>query len=109
MAARKSVVKVSALSALTLAAFMVATPAAFAAGTSGKVNNCYTQWWNTAWAQKCDAPGASVSGNYTSIVDCSAPEIPDRSMNVTRSTNSTDTVPGYSNCIYGINTGYIRR
>lgn len=113
MAKRKSVVanvlKVGALSALTITAFAVAAPPAFGAGTSGKVNNCYTQWWNTAWAQKCDSPGASVSGNYTSIVDCSAPEIPDRSMNVNRSLNSTDTVSGYSNCAWGINTGYIQR
>ncbi len=104
-----NVLKVSALSVLSITAFAVAAPAAFGSGTSGKVNNCYTQWYNTAWAQKCDSPGASVAGNYTSIVDCSAPEAPDRSMSVTRSKNSTDTVPGYSNCYYGINTGYIRR
>jgi hypothetical protein len=107
--AAAKVIKASALSALTVAAFAVAAPAAFGAGSSGKVNNCYTQWWRTAWAQKCDAPGASVAGNYTSIVDCRAPEVPDRTMNVNRSLHSTDTVPGYSDCAYGINTAYIRR
>lgn len=37
-------------------------PSSFAAGKSGSVNNCYTQWWNTALAQSCDSPGASDAG-----------------------------------------------
>lgn len=100
--------KVGVISALTVTAFAITAPAAFAAGQSGKVNNCYTQWWTTAWAQKCDSPGASVAGNYTSIVDCSKPQVSDRSLTLNRSKDSTDTISG-EDCLYGINTGYIRR
>lgn len=48
----------------------ISSPAS-GAGTSNKSYNCYTQWWNTAWAQKCDG-GAAVVGRFESSVSCSA-------------------------------------
>jgi hypothetical protein len=35
---------------------------AWAAGTSGRTNGCYVQWWSTAWEGKC-AP-ATALGDY---------------------------------------------
>lgn len=50
--------------------FGVSSPAS-AGGTSNTTYNCYTQWWSTAWAQKCPN-GATKVGNYESSVSCSA-------------------------------------
>ncbi|QOC94171.1 hypothetical protein [Micromonospora craniellae] len=83
---------------------MVATSPAFAAGTSSKVFNCYTEWWNTAWAQKCSAPGATWAGAYDSGVACSAQA--DKSMRVGRTQGSTNTVSG-TDCTFGASNGWI--
>ncbi len=48
-----------------------ATAPASAAGTSKTHYGCYTQWWNTAWAQKCPT-GNTVVGTFESSVACSA-------------------------------------
>ncbi|MFF5073796.1 hypothetical protein ACFY2R_22000 [Micromonospora olivasterospora] len=82
---------------------MVTSPA-FAAGTSSPVFNCYTQWWNTAWAQKCDSPGAKYAGTYVSGVACSAQA--DKSMSIGRVQGSTATVSG-TDCTFGASNGWI--
>ncbi|MDQ1306997.1 MAG: hypothetical protein QG671_2829 [Actinomycetota bacterium] len=47
-------------------------PAASAGGTSSSVYGCYTQWWNTAWAQKCSSGSPSQPGIYLSTAYCKA-------------------------------------
>ncbi|MFF3867201.1 hypothetical protein [Micromonospora sp. NPDC001898] len=101
----KRVAQAAALGMLVAGtAGMMATTPAFAAGTSTKVFNCYTQWWNTAWAQKCDAPGAKYAGAYVSGVECSAQ--PDKDITVGRAQGSTSTSNG-TDCTFGANNGWI--
>ena len=83
---------------------MVATGPASAAGTSSKVFNCYTQWWNTAWAQQCDSPGAKYAGKYISGVDCTAQS--GKSIEVGRAQGSTTTAKG-SDCVFSASKGWI--
>ncbi len=64
----KQLAVIGALAAGVVA--FTATGPATAAGTSSSENNCYTQWWNTAWAQKCGSGGARVGGVYDSWVTC---------------------------------------
>ncbi|MFC8901901.1 hypothetical protein, partial [Micromonospora sp. NPDC057140] len=66
--------------------------------------NCYTQWWNTAWAQKCDSPGAKYAGTYVSGVDCSLQS--SKSMRVVRTQGSTSTVSG-TDCTFSASNGWI--
>ncbi|GAB3801752.1 hypothetical protein [Micromonospora zhanjiangensis] len=82
----------------------IATSPAFAAGTSDTVGNCYTQWWNTAWAQKCPAPGAKWTETYESGITCSAQG--GRTLTVGRAKGSTSTVNG-SDCTFSASNGWI--
>lgn len=84
--------------------FVISGPAS-AAGTSSSSYNCYTQWWNPAWAQKCGSGGASVVGNYESSVSCSAQGT--RYKNVYRLAGSTSTAKG-SDCTFSVGNGKIR-
>ncbi|NIL59535.1 hypothetical protein [Salinispora arenicola] len=81
-----------------------AGPAA-AAGTSDPRNNCYTQWWNTAWAQKCGSAGASDQGLYTSTAHCSGV---DRLRTLTEYRKYRDdfTAKG-SDCLWSVKDGLI--
>lgn len=101
----KRVAQATALAMLSAGAvgMMAAGPAA-AAGTSSKIFNCYTQWWNTAWAQKCDSPGAQYAGTYVSGVACSSE--PDKTMSKGRTQGSTATYSG-SDCTFGASNGWI--
>ncbi|MFC4149035.1 hypothetical protein ACFO0M_22505 [Micromonospora mangrovi] len=83
---------------------LTATAPAAASGTSTTVFNCYTQWWNTAWAQKCSSPGAKYSGAYYSGVACSYQT--DKSMRKVRSAGSTTTYSG-TDCTYSASNGWI--
>ena len=85
------------------AGVMVTSPA-FAADKSSSVFNCYTQWWNTAWAQKCNTPGAKYAGTYVSGVACSAQS--DKSMTQGRVRGSRDTRYG-ADCTFGASNGWI--
>lgn len=100
----KHVVKAAVLVALLVGAVgMTATNPAVAAGTSGKIFNCYTQWWNTAWAQKC-SPGATWTGRYVSGIACSLQA--DKTLAVVRLQGSTATYSG-SQCLVGASNGWI--
>ncbi|RNL87811.1 hypothetical protein EFE23_26545 [Micromonospora solifontis] len=83
---------------------LTATTPAVAAGTSNSIFNCYTQWWNTAWAQKCSSPGAKYAGTYTSGVACSSQA--DKSMSIGRAQYSTATYSG-TDCTFGASNGWI--
>ena len=103
--ARKQVAQAAVLGLLAFGAVGVtATAPAVAAGTSSSVFNCYTQWWNTAWAQKCNSPGAKYTGTYVSGVACSAQA--DKSMSHVRLQGSTATYSGTS-CTFGASSGWI--
>lgn len=72
----RSAGKLVAQSAILLALFIGAvgittTGPAAAEGKSKTIFNCYTQWWNTAWAQRCDNPGSEWAGVYRSGIICS--------------------------------------
>ncbi len=106
--AKKSV-KTATVSMLAAGVVVVGLPGiANAAGTSPKANNCYTQWWNTSWGQRCDLPGATLAGDYTSTVRCDLPEIPNRSMTINRVYLSTQLYYGVD-CMYGASEGKIIR
>lgn len=107
-ARRISVKKLGEAALLTAMAggiFGLAAPGtAQAAGTSGTVAGCYTQWWNTAWAQKCPSPGAVFTGTYQSSVNCSVTGT--RYLTVGRAQHSTGTVSG-SDCAFSASNGKI--
>jgi hypothetical protein len=97
--------ELAALFALSLGIAGLAAPGtAQAAGTSSSVMNCYTQWWNTAWAQKCSAPGAAFTGSFESKIACSAQG--DKYLTVGRAQHSTATVSG-SDCAHSASNGSI--
>ncbi|MER7169590.1 hypothetical protein ABT336_26485 [Micromonospora sp. NPDC000207] len=101
----KRIAQAAVLGLLTASATgMMATNSAFAAGSSSKTFNCYTQWWTTAWAQKCDAPGAQYAGTYISGIACSAQT--DKSFDRVRPQGSTTTVPG-TDCTFGASNGWL--
>jgi|APThiThiocy_cv2_1041547.scaffolds.fasta_scaffold00386_42 glutamate dehydrogenase/leucine dehydrogenase len=105
MSLAKRSLKLATVSMLAAGVTLVAAPiAANAGGISPSANRCYTQWWNTSWAQRCD--GATLAAKYTSNVKCSWPEIPNRSLTATRSVGSTDTFWG-ADCMYGAYGGTI--
>lgn len=83
---------------------LTATTPAVAAGTSNSIFNCYTEWWNTAWAQKCSSPGAKYAGTYTSGIACSSQT--DKSMSIGRAQYSTATYSG-TDCTFGASNGWI--
>lgn len=102
---QRRVAQVAVLGLLAAGAVGVtATAPAAASGTSSKTFNCYTQWWNTAWAQKCDSPGAKYTGTYQSGVACSAES--DKSFYKVRLQGSTATYSG-SDCTFGASNGWI--
>lgn len=102
---KKRARKAAALGLLAAGSLALTTGApAVAAGTSGTVFNCYTQWWNTAWAQKCDSPGAKYTGSYYSGVACSSQT--DKSMKVVRLQGSRTTQSG-TDCTFGASNGWI--
>lgn len=82
---------------------LTATTPAFASGTSDTKFNCYTQWWNTAWAQKCPS-GATWTGVYTSGVVCSSQT--DKSMAVVR-VQGSNTVESGDDCSHSASDGWI--
>jgi hypothetical protein len=84
---------------------VTAAAPANAAGTSAPIFNCYTQWWNTAWAQKCSSPGAKFAGTYYSGVTCSGLD-GDGLMSVVRTKGSTATRSG-GDCLYSASDGWI--
>jgi hypothetical protein len=81
---------------------MAAGPAT-AQGKSNELFNCYTQWWNTAWAQECPQ-GATWSGVYTSGVACSLQS--GKRMSVVRPQGSSTTHSG-EDCMYRASQGWI--
>lgn len=104
---RGEVVKVAvvALMAAGLAGFGNSAPALGEPGTSPTTYNCYTQWWNTAWAQSCKSGGAAKKGYYKSEVDCSGVDS-GRSLVKWREKGDTKTHKG-KDCVFGITNGWI--
>lgn len=101
----KSTVQAVALTALAAGAIAVsATAPASAAGTSTSHYNCYTQWWNTAWAQKCAAGGADVVGWYESTVSCSSQ--PDKYLDKYRLAGNATTYSGVD-CSFSVSNGQL--
>ncbi len=101
--AGKRVVQAAVLGLLASGAIgLTAAAPATASGTSNVVFNCYTQWWNTAWAQKCFSPGAKWAGHYYSTVDCSAQG--SRLLKKFRVQNSTTTYSG-GDCTFSVGNG----
>jgi hypothetical protein len=93
---------VAALSILAFGATMTAATApAIASGTSSSHYGCYTEWWNTAWAQKCPS-GAQVVGNYESSVYCSAQGT--RYLTKYRLAGNSTTYSG-SDCAFSVSNG----
>lgn len=99
------VVKAVVVALLAIGATWVATAPASAGGQSGKLYNCYTQWWNTAFAQGCADPGAKHAGRYRSEVDCSFIDS-GRSYERRWQKNETGLHNGGS-CTYGVTNGWI--
>ncbi|GAA1899293.1 hypothetical protein GCM10009716_06420 [Streptomyces sodiiphilus] len=67
--AKKSIIgKVASTAALTVLATLTAMPAAHAAGSSAKLNNCWSTWGSTGSAAHCR--NTSVSGNYQNEAYC---------------------------------------
>jgi hypothetical protein len=101
----KRVAEVAVLTAMAAGIFgMTAPGAAQAAGTSPSKNNCYTQWFNTAWSQKCPSPGSAFAGKYESSVNCSAQGR--RYLPVGRVQFSTATKSG-EDCAFSVSDGKI--
>lgn len=94
---------VLAVLALGVAGVIAAVPAN-AAGTSSSAYNCYTQWWNTAWAQKCGSGGADKFGTYESKADCNNES--DKYLTKLRNQGSTAVYSG-SDCSFKVNSGSI--
>lgn len=95
------------LGLLTAGALAMGGPSATAAGTSEPIFNCYTQWWNTAWAQKCDPDkgGAKWAGTYESSISCSAQGT--RYLTKGRLQGSTTTTYSGSDCTFSASNGKI--
>lgn len=103
--AAKRIAQVAVLGLLAAGAVGVtATAPAVAGGMSTTVFNCYTQWWNTAWAQKCNSPGAKYTGTYVSGVACSSQT--DKAMSKVRLQGSTTTYSG-TDCTFSASDGWI--
>jgi hypothetical protein len=101
--AQAAVLGILSLGAVGVTTMGAVAPAA-ARGTSGEVLNCWTQWWNTAWAQKCSSAGAAFTGTYISRVACSSE--PDKSLRVGRAKGSTKDMPG-ADCSFRVSNGRI--
>ncbi len=50
------------VAALLIPAVGAVTTTSALAGVSARTHGCYVQWWNTAWAGKCNPAG--YSGQY---------------------------------------------
>lgn len=104
-AAGRMIAQMGVLGLLAVGAVGVtATAPALASGTSDTMFNCYTQWWNTAWAQKCPN-GATWSGVYVSGVSCSGVDS-DGYMEIARAQGSTAVYSG-DDCIYSASDGWM--
>jgi hypothetical protein len=66
------------------------------------VHDCYGIWWNTDWNQDCPG-GANFAGYYKSTADCTAPQIPDLSLQVYRPVGNSMSYDG-TDCTYGIHS-----
>ena len=89
----KSIRNSVAISAVVAVLALVgAQQASAVSGTSGSTYKCYTETWNTAWAQKCDPSGPSKAGTFVSQVACSVQA--DKSMDVRRALKANGTVYG---------------
>ncbi|HEY0698623.1 MAG TPA: hypothetical protein VGD43_12535 [Micromonospora sp.] len=99
----RSIAKAGVLGLLAAGAIGIGlnTPA-LAGGTSTSSYNCYTQWWNTAWAQKCGGSGAAVVGWYRSDAYCSYEA--DKWLEKYRLPGSTATYSGTS-CTFSVTGG----
>jgi hypothetical protein len=97
--------QLAVLGLLVFGATLLTGTSASAQGTSSRVYNCYTQWWNTAWAQRCAQPGAAWAGGYESTVSCSLQGT--RSLSVRRSQGSVADFPG-ADCTFSVSNGQIR-
>jgi hypothetical protein len=95
---------VVALLAAGVVGFGAGNPAE-AAGKSGLLYNCFTQWWNTAYAQGCEGSGAKHEGRYKSEVDCS---FADSGRSYTRRWQKGETgLHNGGSCTYGVTNGWI--
>lgn len=100
----RKLTQAAVLGLLTAGAIAIGGPSATAAGTSAPIFNCYTQWWNTAWAQKCNSPGAKWAGTYESPISCSAQGT--RYLTKFRPQGSTTTYSG-PDCTFSASNGRI--
>ena len=64
------VAKGAVIGALGIAALGVVAPSAFASGTSGNTNGCYSTWGSTGSDAHCHSPGAQKAGNYQNYGSC---------------------------------------
>jgi len=76
---------------------------AWASSTGNKVNNCYGIWFTRDWNQDCTSAGAAAEGTYKSTADCTAPQIPDKTLSEYRFKGDTTSHDG-PDCKYGIHT-----
>jgi hypothetical protein len=83
-------------------AVTVAAPAG-AATVGNVVHNCYGIYWNTDWNQECGSRGATAYGRFKSTADCTAPQIPDKYVDVYRALGNRTSYDG-PDCAYGIHS-----
>jgi hypothetical protein len=98
---RRKIATFGLVAMLSGTAVAIAGAPASAVSYGPPVNNCYGIWWTRDWNQDCNNGGASRAGYYQSIANCTAPEIPDKSMEKYRQRLSTQSYDG-SDCQYGI-------
>ncbi|MFE4971780.1 hypothetical protein ACFRAR_06645 [Kitasatospora sp. NPDC056651] len=68
---RSKIAKVSLVGIFSAAAITTVAPSAFAGGTSGTTNGCYSTWGNTGSNAHCTNPVVTVSGYYQNFGSCS--------------------------------------
>ncbi|MDG4782015.1 hypothetical protein O7614_20355 [Micromonospora sp. WMMD961] len=84
------------------AGFVLVSPAS-GASTGNKVHNCYGIYFTRDWNQECNSSGAAYEGNYKTTADCTAPQIPDKSLTKYRFKGDKTSHDG-SDCQYGIHS-----
>jgi hypothetical protein len=74
------------------------------AATIGNVSyGCYGIYFTTDWNQECGSRGATAYGYFTTIADCTAPQLSDKSLTAYRTVGNTRSIDG-EDCNFGINS-----
>lgn len=98
------VLKTALVASLSAAALATAAAPALAANYGPTTNGCYGIYFTRDWNQECGG-GATVAGYFKSTADCTAPQIPDFSLEKYRQRGSTNSYDG-NDCQYGIHNVY---